>query len=156
MVRTRQTRTGDLAPVVIPDGEKTRTVEMVWGLEPSEPRRRPRFLARDDSPNIDNYCRCIIPATALPLTDREGGKWIVTLKEAGAIFCFAGVWQQARDTWPDAYAAVTVPAYPDLKFIKRRHVAILARDSWVQWLAGAAATSILIPLPRRSLTVVPK
>ena len=156
MGRTRQTRTGDLAPVVIPEGEMTRTVEMRWGLEPGEQQRGLRFLVRDDSPDIERYGRCLIPATALPLTDRQGDKWIVTLREAGAIFCFAGIWQHAKDTWPDAYAAVTVPAYPDLKFIKRRHIAILPDGSWSEWLAGVAASSILKPLPRRSLMVVPE
>lgn len=154
MARPTETRTGDFAPVVVTSGDSTRTVEMRWGFEPSAERKKPRFLVRNDSDELEDYARCLIPATALPLHDRDGAKWMVSLEEVGGVFCFAGVWQDASQTWPEAYAAVTVPAYPDLKFIKRRHIAILPRNSWAEWLAGVPAHRILKPLPRRSLKVL--
>lgn len=154
MARKRQTRTGDFAPVVIADGPGTRTVSMRWGFEPSD-GKKPRFLVREDSPEVERRARCLIPATGLPLTDRDGGRWAVTLAETGDLFCFAGLWEQATETWSASYAAVTVPAYPDLNFIKRRHIAILPQCSWVTWLGGAPTSSVLLPLPRGMLKVRP-
>ena len=55
-----------------------------------------------------------------------------------------------------AAAIVIGGAFAYLKFIKGRHIAIVPQHSWAQWLAGAPATSILIPFPGRSLTVVPQ
>jgi putative SOS response-associated peptidase YedK len=128
---------------------------MRWGFDAQAGTEKVRFLVRDDSADIDTYARCLIPATALPLRDREGGRWTASLEEGTGFFCFAGVWRPASESSGPSYAAVTVPAYPDLRLIKRRHIAILPQHSWTDWLAGAPAASVLRPLPRRSLHVVP-
>lgn len=127
---------------------------MRWGLEPRGAPPKSRFLVRDDNPETDLDGRCLVPATALPLTDSRGAKWLVRVRQAQQIFCFAGIWKHATETWPDAYAVVTVSAYPALKFIKSRHIAILQQQFWADWLAHAPAHTILLPWPTGSLEIV--
>jgi len=71
-------------------------------------------------------------------------------------FCIAGVWQRGTRDYPDAFAALTVPAYPDLEPYKDRHVAVVHPDDWYDWLEQARAPlDILRPFAEGSFTIMP-
>jgi len=90
--------------------------------------------------------RCLVPATEFFLSTGRGrarSRWRVTM--AGEEwFCFAGVWQPAREDWPEAYAVITVPAGPDLIDLKPRHLAALPRRLWHDWLDDRTPAGALL------------
>src|SRR3546814_4379982 len=69
-------------------------------------------------------------------------------------FCIAAVWRPGGREWPDSFAALTVPAYPDLAPHKDRHVAVVHPDDWFDWLMRSEEhTSELQSLMRISYAV---
>src|SRR3546814_11354912 len=71
-------------------------------------------------------------------------------------FCIAGVWQRGTREYPDAFAALTVPAYPDLAEHRDRHVAVVDPDDWFDWLQQVRPPlDILRPFPEGSFTIMP-
>src|SRR3546814_13907424 len=71
-------------------------------------------------------------------------------------FCIAAVWRPGGREWPDSFAALTVPAYPDLAPHKDRHVAVVHPDDWFDWLMRTRdPLDILRPFPNNSFHIVP-
>jgi putative SOS response-associated peptidase YedK len=148
-------RAFDTSPVLIRSGKRPVTLEMHWGLEPVVRGGRSATLVRADGREFAAEERCLIPATSLFVKDDEERKWTVTFEDYGSFFCFPGIWRKASATWPDAYAVLTVPAYPDLAHIKDRHDAFLPRSEWMHWLCGFPTADVLKPLAKGSLRVEP-
>src|SRR3546814_11474015 len=66
-------------------------------------------------------------------------------------FCIAAVWRPGGREWPDSFAALTVPAYPDLAPHKDRHVAVVHPDDWFDWLMRTRnPMEILRTFPKKS------
>lgn len=148
-------RSRSVGAVVIRSGDRALTLNMTWGLRPPAGSDRPILMLRSEGrrPGADE--RCLIIATELPLTGPDNRKWLVSLNDGQPYFCFAGIWRPATADWPQAYAALTVAAAPDIAPIKDRHLAFVRKKDWTDWLGGAPVEEILRPFPKGSFKVKP-
>jgi putative SOS response-associated peptidase YedK len=77
-----------------------------------------------------------IPATELELftgSEYPKTRWRVRLRDS-EWFCFAGVWRQAEGNWPESFAAVTIPAAPDIAQLTDLQMAVIPPDRAKAWL----------------------
>jgi putative SOS response-associated peptidase YedK len=145
----RPTRKGRI--IVWQDDEPVQ-VEMTWGLAPFEPRGRPISLLRSEGRAITNPC--LIIANDFGLKVDGAMKYRASLNTSAPFFCIAGVWRAGQREWPDAYAALTTEAYPDLAPYKDRHVAVVRQADWRDWLQQSRSVAeMLRPFPEGSFTV---
>ena len=146
---------GKLGKVVIWQDGEARTFEYRWGLRPSDPAAKPISLLRSEGRLVVN--RCLIPASDFFVNSGEGRskkRYRVEVETGAPFFCFAGLWQPARDDWPPAYAALTVEANPDIAPFKDRHISVVREEEWIAWLTGRVSVAhALRPLPRGSFRV---
>jgi putative SOS response-associated peptidase YedK len=132
--------------------ENSALVEMTWGLEPVEPHGRPVSLLRWEGRAIERPC--LIIANDFGLKVDGVMKYRAGLVTDAPFFCIAGVWRPARRSWPEAYAALTTEAYPDLAPYKDRHVAVVRQEDWIDWLRQARPVAeMLRPFPVGSFKV---
>ncbi|NIJ37933.1 hypothetical protein FHR22_002636 [Sphingopyxis panaciterrae] len=130
-------------------------ISMYWGLPSNDPGIKKIALLQSERARIDRPC--LIIATEFGM-QREGGgaHYRARLITDEPFFCIAGVWRPRgghRD-WPDSFAALTVPAYPDLAPYKDRHVAVVHPDDWDDWMDQTRdPLDILRPFPKNSFIV---
>ncbi len=85
-----------------------------------------------------------------------GGKNFSFLLANGDWFYFAGIWRQASNGWPGAYAILTIEANADIAPYHERQMAVLTRHQRMDWLDGIMPEEeILRPLPARTFRVSP-
>jgi putative SOS response-associated peptidase YedK len=145
---------GKLAPVIIWQDGAACQVEYCWGLPPFKPGGRPVSLLRSEGRSITSPC-LIIANDFSVRPDGSKRSYRVSLITDQPFFCLAGVWRPASAGWPASYAALTVPASPDIAPIKDRHVAVVRAEDWEAWLRQARpAEEILRPFPRGSFEII--
>jgi len=138
--------------IIVWQDEEPVQVEMTWGLAPFEPHGRPISLLRWEGREIINPC--LIIANDFGLKVDGTMKYRASLNTTAPFFCIAGIWRAGSGAWPDAYAALTTEAYPDLAPYKDRHVAIVRQKDWRDWLQQSRAVAeILRPFPEGSFNV---
>jgi putative SOS response-associated peptidase YedK len=143
---------GKIHPIQIWRDGDVQQVRMKWGLRPIE--RRPVGLLQSE--RWETTRPCLIPMNEFALR-REGGvlDYAASLITAEPFFCVAGMWRPAERDWPAAFAALTVPAYPDLEPYKERHMAVVRPEDWWDWLAQTTPKEgLLRPFPAGSFRVI--
>ena len=63
---------------------------------------------------------------------------------SGDWFYFAGIWRPASEDWPEAYAALTIPASPDVLPYHDRQMAVIRREDRMLWLGHAVPEEELL------------
>lgn len=140
--------------IMIWDGREERQIEAHWGLRSCDPAIGQIPLLKSETAHIESPCLIIANAFGI----KRDGK---TLYAASLItdvpfFCIAGVWQRGTRDYPDAFAALTVPAYTDLAPYKGRHVAVVDPDDWFDWLVQERPPlDILRPFPEGCFKIMP-
>lgn len=128
-------------------------VQMHWGLRSNNPEVAQIGLLRSETARIDRPC--LIIATEFGLVKGRNEKYRASLITTEKFFCIAGIWHPGDRDWPPSFAALTVPAYPDLEPYKERHVAIVHPDDWWDWLDQTRdPLDILRPFPEGSFRVI--
>jgi putative SOS response-associated peptidase YedK len=143
---------GKVHPVQICNDGDVQQVRMQWGLRPIE--SRPISLLQAERWEITNPC--LIPMNEFALKTGGGSlKYAASLITDEPFFCVAGVWRPAERDWTPAFAALTVPAYPDLEPYKDRHMAVVRPEDWWDWLTQTKPKEALLrPFPAGSFRVV--
>lgn len=141
---------GKTARVMVWADRAPQQVEMKWGMRPlDDGDGRPISLLRAEGREFNR--RCLIIANELwlrPGTLPNNKRRKVELITSAPFFCFAGTWKPAQSDWPDAFAGITVEAYPDIAPHQDRHMAIVHEEDWIDWLQGPRpADAILRSFP---------
>ncbi|HEX2814605.1 MAG TPA: hypothetical protein VHO04_18155 [Sphingopyxis sp.] len=140
--------------VMVWDGDKEREVELHWGLPSRDPDIFQIPLLKSETAIIDRPC--LLLATEFGLVKRGKTVYAASLVTDEPFFCIAAVWRPGGRDWPDSFAALTVPAYPDLAPHKDRHVAVVHPDDWFDWLMRACdPLDMLRPFPKDSFLIMP-
>src|SRR3546814_3668722 len=94
------------------DGQEEQQIEAHWGLRSRDPEIGQISLLKSETARIENPC--LIMANEFGI--KRDGKTLYAASFVTDIpfFCIAGVWQRGTREYRDAFAALTVPAYPDL------------------------------------------
>ncbi len=140
--------------IMIWDGQEEQQIEAHWGLRSRDPEIGQISLLKSETARIESPC--LILANEFGI--KRDGKTLYAASFVTDIpfFCIAGVWQRGTREYPDAFAALTVPAYPDLAEHKDRHVAVVDPDDWFDWLQQVRPPlDILRPFPEGSFTIMP-
>ena len=125
--------------------EGVEMVELPWGLKPKEPGGRPLNFVRAEGRAFPSH-RCLVPASEFLLTHR-GRRLNFSLAD-GDWFYFAGIWRPASQSWPEAYAVVTIEANGDVAPYQDRQMAVLRRRQRMDWLdLSRPEHELLQPLP---------
>lgn len=140
--------------IMIWDGEDAVQIEAHWGLRSRDPEIGQIPLLKSETARIESPC--LILANEFGIK-REGKTiYAASLVTDVPFFCIAGVWQRGTRDYPDAFAALTVPAYADLEPYKDRHVAVVDPDDWYDWLEQTRPPlDILKRFPEGSFTIMP-
>ncbi|EJC83327.1 hypothetical protein Rleg4DRAFT_6940 [Rhizobium leguminosarum bv. trifolii WSM2297] len=122
-------------------------VELPWGLRPRNGGPRAVNVVRSEG-RVFPTLRCLVPASEFRHKNFSfslaNGDW----------FYFAGIWRQATDGWPEAYAILTIEANADIAPFHDRQMAVLTRDQCMAWLDGLLPEDeILRPLPAGTFRV---
>ncbi|WP_164740518.1 SOS response-associated peptidase family protein [Rhizobium chutanense] len=122
-------------------------VELLWGLRPRDGGPRAVNVVRSEGRTFPTH-RCLVPASEFRHKSFSfslaNGDW----------FYFAGIWRQASEDWPEAYAILTIEANADIAPYHDRQMAVLTRDQRMAWLDGLPAEDeILRPLPAGTFRV---
>ncbi|MEL0156829.1 hypothetical protein [Sphingopyxis sp.] len=136
------------------DGREERQIEAHWGLGSCDPEIGQILLLKSETARIENPCRILANEFGI----KRDGKTLCAASLVTDIpfFCIAGVWQRGTRDYPDAFAALTVSAYPDLAMHKDRHVAVAHPDDWFDWLLSERpALDILRRFPEDSFKIMP-
>lgn len=140
--------------VMIWDGQQEQARELHWGLPSRDPDIFQIPLLKSETAIIDRPC--LLLANEFGLVKRGKTVYSASLITDEPVFCIAGVWRPGGREWPDSFAALTVPAYPDLELHKDRHVAIVDPNDWFDWLEGTRPPlDILRPFPKGSFRIMP-
>jgi len=149
---------GTLAPVVLKDESRRRTVELMrWGLP----------VARGGTPVIElhDICdprwpdlvkpehRCLIPANSF--SEGRARNWFAR-DETRTPFAFAGVWLSAGVSEHRRFAILASGTNTFAGAGARPMPVVLTEDEWDDWLDGdnEEARAVLKPPPDALLTVV--
>ncbi|WP_188080128.1 SOS response-associated peptidase [Neorhizobium sp. P12A] len=128
-------------------------VELPWGLRPFDGGPRAVNVVRSEGRTFPTH-RCLVPASEF--RHRSGGKNFSFSLASDDWFYFAGIWRPATDSWPEAYAILTIEANADISAYHDRQMAVLTRDRRMYWLDGLAPEDeILRPLPAGTFRVKP-
>lgn len=140
--------------VMIWEGEREVERELYWGLPSRDPAIFQIPLLQSETAVIDRPC--LLLASEFGLVKRGKTIYAASLIADDPFFCIAAVWRPGGRDWPDSFAALTVPAYPDLAPHKDRHVGVVHPDDWFDWLMRARdPLDILRPFPNNSFHIVP-
>ena len=141
--------------IMIWDGGEERQLEALWGLPSRDPDIARIPLLRSETATIDNPC--LVLANEFGLLRRGKTLYAASLITDIPFFCIAGVWRRGGRDWPDSFAALTIPAYPDLAPYKDRHVAVVDPDDWFDWLRRARDPLDILrrPFPPGSFSIMP-
>lgn len=142
---------GKLHPVQILQHGEVCSVAMKWGLRPIAARAV--SLLQAERWEISNPC--LIPMNEFALKpEGRNLKYAALLITDEPFFCVAGMWRPAESDWPASFAALTVPAYPDLALYKDRHMAVVRPEDWWDWLGQTKPKEELLrSFPRGSFDV---
>jgi putative SOS response-associated peptidase YedK len=128
-------------------------VELPWGLRPLDGGPRAVNVVRSEGRTSPTH-RCLVPASEF--RHRSGGRNFSFSLASGDWFYFAGIWRPATDSWPEAYAILTIEANADISAYHDRQMAVLERDRRMDWLDGLVPEDeILRPLPAGTFRVKP-
>ncbi|MGO7042202.1 SOS response-associated peptidase family protein [Rhizobium acaciae] len=128
-------------------------VELPWGLRPLDGGPRAVNVVRSEGRTFPTN-RCLVPASEF--CHRSRGKNFKFSLANGDWFYFAGIWRQASNGWPEAYAILTIEANADIAPYHDRQMVVLTRDQRMDWLDGLLPEDeILRPLPASTFRVKP-
>ena len=145
---------GKIHRVMVWDGQREREKEMLWGLPSRDADIFQIPLLKSETAVIDRPC--LLLASEFGLVKRGKTIYAASLIADDPFFCIAAVWRPGGRDWPDSFAALTVPAYPDLAPHKDRHVGVVHPDDWFDWLMRTRdPLDILRPFPNNSFHIVP-
>lgn len=145
-------RPGHLGTVMVWQGGEPVQREMQWGLRPFEAGGHSYTLLRSEGRAIERPC--LILANEIVGKTDDGKQYRASLITDAPSMFLAGVWQPAHSGWPDAFAALTVEAYPDLAPYKDRHIAVMREAHLYDWLQGSRPVDeVLRPFPEGSFRV---
>jgi putative SOS response-associated peptidase YedK len=141
--RTRK-RPRELAPVIRRNGQEIEMVELVWGLRPRNAEDGPIINIRSEGRTFPTH-RCLVPAIDFFFRDQSEARrrWRFTLAD-GDSFYLAGIWRQASDDWPEAYAVLTTASNPDVAPVNDRQMVVIPRAARLDWLDGLAPQEELL------------
>lgn len=140
--------------VMIWDGSQEREKELHWGLPSRDPEIFQLPLLKSETAIVDRPC--LLLASSFGLIRRGTTVYEASLASDAPFFCIAAVWRPGGRNWPDSFAALTVPAYPDLAPHKDRHVGVVRADDWFDWLMGVRpAADLLRPFAPGSFRITP-
>lgn len=145
---------GKVAKIVVwKDGAAT-PMEARWGLRPFETDGRSYNLLKSEGRRVENPCLIVANDFMISGPGESRKRHKVTFVTTKKFFCFAGIWQPARDDWPAAFAGLTVEANPDIAPLKERHLAVVRPEEWQDWLTGAKPPEYLLrPHPPGSFVI---
>jgi len=147
-------RVGDVAPLLVPQGNGVAVVPMRWGFSPSRPGGAPVFNFRGDGRRFAASQRCVIPASAFfefTGTRSPKSKWRFTVP-GERVLGIAGLWHEEPDE--SRFTMLTVKPGPDVRPFHDRQIAILRPGEWGHWLYLSKPEAELIrPLRSGSLAV---
>src|SRR3546814_9992290 len=86
---------------------------MLWGLPSRDPEVFQIPLLKSETAIIDRPC--LLLANEFGLVKRGKTVYAASLISDEPFFCIAAVWRPAHRLWPESFAALTVPAYDDLR-----------------------------------------
>jgi putative SOS response-associated peptidase YedK len=150
-------RPTDAAPVVRPFGDGCEVRQLRWGLVSERPKAPPVINFRSEGrrfANGEDRGRCLVPATAFyEFTGNASPKTRWRFTEAGQPwFCLAGLWRRHADG-AERFTLLTTEPGPDMAPYHNRQAALVPREAWAGWLAGAPEAEILRPGPAGTLKV---
>lgn len=144
----------DTAPVIRWGRHGPELADMRWGFDAGK-GGEPIINVRAETADLSRN-RCLIPATDFELftgAEHPKRRWKVTLK-GETLFFFAGLWRHGRGGTPDAFAALTIEAAPDLLPLTDRQMAVIRPSDAATWLEHEhGAAELLKPLPSGSFEV---
>lgn len=143
---------GEAGTIMIWESGESRPIRAQWGLRPFEPGGRSYTLLRSEGRTIERPC-LIIAHEIIGKTEAGKPYRASLITDAPSMF-LAGIWQPAHGAWADAFAALTVEAYPDIAPYKERHIAVIRQEHLYDWLQRARPVAeMLRPFPAGSFTV---
>ncbi|WBX83522.1 SOS response-associated peptidase family protein [Sphingosinicella microcystinivorans] len=146
---------GKLATIVVWEDGAARQRRCKWGLAPRESYGDPISLLRSEARTIVNPC--LIIASDFEVEAGMGSRrkrYSVRLVTDEPFFCFAGMWRPATDDWPEAFAALTTEAGPDVAPYKDRQLAVVRPEDWEDWLRQRRGVEDLLrPFPKGSFEI---
>jgi putative SOS response-associated peptidase YedK len=146
---------GKVAQIVMWRNGGAQQFESRWGLRPVDESGKSVALLRSENWPITNPC-LIVANEFFVKPDGSKRNHRVTFITDEPFFCFAGMWRPASRDWPASFAALTVPAYPDISPLKDRNMAVVRPEDWQDWLCQTRIKEeILRPFPKGSFLVVP-
>lgn len=140
---------GEPGAVIRRAGDELELVNLLWGLKSGQADGRPFTVIRCEGRRFTSN-RCLVPASEFYFS-RNGNRYRFTL-QSGDWFYFAGIWRQATEDWPEAYAVLTTAANADVATYHDRQMAVIRRDDRMRWL-DRGDEGLLRPLPPRSFSV---
>ena len=144
---------GTMRRVMVLRDKDAYEVQLKWGFPPVAAGGKLVSLLRSENWEISRPCLLIANEFALKKSGKL--KYAASLISDEPFMCLAGVWRPARRDWPASFAALTVPAYPDLEPYKDRHIAVVRPDDWYHWLMQSKPKDeILRPFPVGSFDVI--
>jgi putative SOS response-associated peptidase YedK len=145
--RTRK-RPGEFAPVIRRNGQEIEMVELVWGLRPRNAEDGPIINIRSEGRTFPTH-RCLVPAIDFFFRDQSEARrrWRFTLAD-GDSFYLAGIWRQASDDWPEAYAVLTTASNPDVAPVNDRQMVVIPDwTGWTGWHPRKNCSALSQPAP---------
>jgi putative SOS response-associated peptidase YedK len=139
-----------------------------WGLIPHFCERHPDFApihARAETVAENEWFsdayrrrRCIVPMNSFFQKNAVGKRYAISRRDGGP-FGVAGIWENWRDPWTDAwertFAVITVPANELVATIHDRMPAILPNERFSRWLSDEAdPRDMLVPFAADQLAVL--
>jgi putative SOS response-associated peptidase YedK len=150
-------RPTDVAPVIRAFEGGTELTQMRWGLIADQPKARPITNFRSEGRRFERG-RCLVPATAFfEFTGARSPKTRWRFTEAGRPwFCLAALWRAypTADGVRECFTLLTTAPGPDMAPYHDRQAALLPRERWRDWLAGADSETLLVPGPAGTLAVM--
>ena len=130
------------------NGRDVELVQRRWGLEPVGLEQRPRKVLRSEGQRSDSH-RCLIPASDFAFG--HGADRVRFTLRGSDWFYFAGIWRPKTDLWPEAFAALTTEANPDVAPYHDRQMAVIPHEDRLLWLDHVVdEAELLRPLPAGS------
>ncbi|HEX8239927.1 MAG TPA: SOS response-associated peptidase [Allosphingosinicella sp.] len=154
-------RITDQAPIVRWNEGVAELVQRRWSW--AGPGGKPVYNFRSDGREFTNFDaggRCLIVTDGFyefttpsePRADKRKDRWLFTMPGRDW-FCIAGLWRKGEAG--EAFTMLTTEPGPDVAPYHHRQVAVIAHESWSDWLDGSgSARDLLGPCPAGTLEVV--